>query len=126
MKGTITVTSAGTPTPRPGTGTPPAPEPLHATLEPRNARASKLKRGGELKVDIGTNKASTLELLVSLKNKRAARAKVTFTTAGTRRVALVIKRKLRAKLRKGTRLDLQVNASDGASGFTATASLKLR
>jgi plastocyanin len=125
MKGTLTVTSAGTPAPRPGSGGEAPPPPLAATLAKRSAKAKDLRRGKKLKADIGTNSAATLDFYVLFRNKKVGHVRQEFTTAGTRRVAVAIKKSVRRKLRRGTRLDLQVNATHDASAATATASLKL-
>src|SRR4051794_9320922 len=114
MKGTLTVSSAGTPAPRPGTGgtPPPAAEPLQAAVTAQSTKASRLRSGRKLKASIGTNKASTLDLTVSFRGARVGHAKETFTTAGSRTVAMTIKKSVRRKLHKGSKLKLTLVASD--------------
>jgi plastocyanin len=131
MRGTITVTSAGTPAQRPGTGGAPPPGPDTTapvlSLKPRSAKARTLARGGELKVDIGTDEGSKLTLTVKLGSLRAARVTESFTTAGTKRVAFKLSKKARKKLRRGSKLKLSLTGTDTAgNSATKTGSLKLR
>jgi plastocyanin len=127
MKGTLTVTSAGTPAQRPssGSGDSAPAEPLLASVAKRAAKASDLRRGKRLKAEIGTNKAATVDFYVLLHGRKAAHMREIFSTGGSRRVAVVLKKSIRRKLHRGTRLELQVNAQQGATGSEATASLKL-
>ena len=129
MTGTITVTSAGTPAPRPGTGSPPPPDTTAPvlTLKPHSARAKSLKRGNELKVDIGTDEAGELGLTVKLGSRVAGRVTEQFVTGGSKRVEIVLRKKVRRKLRSGSKLKLALAGKDTAgNAATAAATLKLR
>jgi plastocyanin len=129
MTGTITVTSAGTPAQRPGSGgTPPPPDttPPALTLTPRSAKAKALRTGRALKVDIGTDEASKLTLTVKLGTRVAGRVVETFETGGTRRVAIVLRKKVRRKLRSGSKLRLALGGTDTAgNAANAAKTLKL-
>ena len=130
MKGTITVTSAGTPAQRPGTGTgPPPPDttPPGLTFAPLPARAKALRQRKPLRVDIGMNEAGEFAVNVFLRKLHAGRVVATFDAAGERRVRIVLKRKARSKLRRGTKLTLAYLATDTAQHSAgAQVTLKLR
>jgi plastocyanin len=130
MTGTITVTSAGTPAQRPGAGgTPPPPDttPPALTLQTPAAKAGALRSGRRLKVDIGTDEAAELTLTVKLGTRVAGRLVEKFETGGSKRVALVLRKKVRRKLRSGSKLRLRLAGTDTAGNATSTSgTLKLR
>lgn len=138
MTGTITVTAAGTPKPRPGAGPAPGPGPAPApepdteapepTIRVAAARARTLRRGGALRVTVGSNEASKLRVTVTLpRGVPAGGARAELDTAGTRRLDVKVKRRLRRKLRPGTRLVVGVEARDAAGNVAgAIRRLKLR
>lgn len=129
MKGTLTVTSEGTPKPRPTpapTGSPPADTtPPALTLQAHPAKASKLAKGGNLKVDVGASEAARLVLTVKVGSRTGRTIKLELGSAGTRRLAFSLTKKVRSKLKKGTRLKLSVTGKDGA-GNSSSAAAKLK
>jgi plastocyanin len=139
MKGALTVTASGTPKPRPGSGggggggggggTPPPPDttPPGLTVSGGKAKAASLKRGRPLRLGVGADEAATLMVVVRLRSTRAARETVELGSAGTRKLALTLSRKVRSRIRRGSRLTVTVAGRDAAGNAgSAKVTLKLR
>jgi plastocyanin len=137
MKGTLTVTASGTPKPRPGSGggggggggTPPRPDttPPGLSVSGGKAKAAPLKHGRPLRLAVGADEAVTLTVVVRLKSTRAARETVELGSAGTRKLALTLSRKVRSRIARGSRLTVTVAGRDAAGNAgSAKVTLKLR
>ena len=128
MKGTITVNSAGTPAPRPGAGgSAPDTTPPGLSFAPLPARAAALRKRKPLRFDVGMNEAGELAVNVFLRKLKAGRVVAKFDAAGKRRLTLVLNRKVRRKLRKGSKLTIAYLGTDTAQNSTGDqVTLKLR
>jgi plastocyanin len=135
MKGTLTVTASGTPKPRPGSGggggggtpAPPDTTPPGLSVSGGKAKAASLKRGRPVRLVVGADEAATLTVVVRLRSTRAARETVELGSAGTRKLALTLSRKVRSRIRRGSRLTVTVAGRDAAGNAGgAKVTLKLR
>jgi plastocyanin len=133
MKGTITVNASGTPKPRPGGGAggggapPPDMTAPALSVTAAKARASTLKRGGSLRLTVGADEASTVTVVVRLKSARGARRKVSLGSAGSRKLVMALSRKVRNRLKTGSRLAITVTGTDAAGNAgSAKTTVKLR
>ena len=130
MKGTLTVTSAGTPAPRPGTGggsPPPDTTPPGLSFAPLAATARALRKRKPLRIDVATNEAGEIAVNVFLGKLKAGRVVAKFDAAGDRRIRIVLNRKARRKLRKGSKLTLAWLGTDLSGNSTGDqTTLKLR
>ena len=133
MKGTLVVNGNGTPKPRPGAKPvapgeePPAadqsaPEP---SLNFGTLRAAALKRSRRITLKVGADEAVTMKVTV-----RVAKAKVTqslkLSSRGTRKVRLVLSKRIRKAIFRGRRVYITVDVEDAAGNLgVAKDSVKL-